>query len=192
MAIAASVINGMFVLLAALIPSIGSLLEDLKNKPRRKRLIIRGTLSLVIAALVGGLTLFSVSHATRPSPQATIAVPGGSQADIQLGGNIEGSATDLPHDELFLVLRSAEGGEYYPQALVNDWDGISWKAALNALPGIGRYDLMAIDATGAEARGELRMYLQICRATATCKGVDTLPDGAETLASIPVDVTAGL
>jgi hypothetical protein len=102
-----------------------------------------------------------------------------------------GRASDLPHDQLFLVLMSTGGGglHYYPQTQASGWTGANWTAALNANLNAGNYDLMAIDATAAEARGELLMYLQICQTTATCKGIDTIPEGAEILASVPVNVT---
>ncbi len=33
------------------------------------------------------------------------------------------------------------------------------------------------------------MYLQICTATADCPGIDTMPEGVETLTSVAVNVT---
>ena len=194
MVITASFINGGFALLAALVPFIVSWLADLKNKPERKRVIILGISILAAAAAVGTATSFIVRNVIRPSPQATITVPAGSPAAparIGPGSDIGGRASDLPHDQLFLVLRSTSGAglQYYPQAQVSDWTGANWTTALEAPPGAGRYDLMAIDATAAEARGELLMYLQICKATANCPGIDTMPEGVETLTSVAVNVT---
>lgn len=187
MAIAVSLINGFVALVAALIPFIVSWLADLRNKPRRKRFVILGISISVVMAVVCVATFFFVHHVIRPSPQATITAP----VQIGSGTDVGGRASDLPQDQLFLVLRSTEGAglRYYPQAQVSDWTGANWTAALQAPPGAGRYDLMAIDATAAEARGELLMYLQICKATANCPGIDTMPEGVETLASTAVNVT---
>jgi hypothetical protein len=192
MVIAVSLINGVFAVLVALIPFIISWLANLR-KPGWKRPVIFGISILVVFAVACVATFFFARHVIHPSPQATITVPAGSSAaptDIRLGDDIEGSASNLPHDQLFLVLRSTGGGglRYYPQAQVTGWIGANWTGALDASPGAGRYDLMAIDATAAEAHGKLQMYLQICRETATCKGVDTLPEGVEILASVPVNV----
>jgi len=189
MQIVTALIAGSFTLLAAFIQPIVSRWAAVKHAPRRKRRLILWIAISTAVAVACIATFFFVRYVTSSSPQATITVPAGSE--IQPGSDIMGRASDLPHDQLFLVLMSTGGGglQYYPQAQVSGWTGANWTAALNANLNAGNYDLMAIDATDAEARGELLMYLQICQTTATCKGVDTIPEGVEILVSVPVNVT---
>ena len=157
--------------------------------PRSKRWIqvFLGILIVVVASVVMAIYLI---HVTTQSPQVTITSPGSSATptEITAQSTIEGNASDLPHDQLFIVLRSRGGGlQYYPEAQASNWTGSDWSAALHALPGAGSYDLLAVAATTSEASGELRMYIEICQTTATaCPGVDSIPEGVEILASVSV------
>jgi|SRR5215469_4505587 len=186
MVIAGALITGGFTLTAALIPIIvkgwGSWPTNLK-----RRLIIGAVIVTAMASASMGIYL---SYVIPRSPQATITIPTGTAAapaEVTPGSIIEGHARDIPHDALFLILRSTqgEGLRYYPQAQVNDWTGTRWRAALYAPSGAGHYDLIAVAVTSAETSGEMQMYIQICQTT-PCPGVDTIPQGVETLASVPV------
>lgn len=183
--IVGALITGMFTLLAALIPDITKWWAAFR---KRRAQVLLGISIVAVACVVMAIFL---SRVITQSPQATITFPTGSSAapaTIGAGSIIEGRASDLSHDRLFLMLRSTEGGglQYYPQAQVSDWTGANWRAALNALPGAGNYDLIAVAVTNPEASGELRMYIQICQTAATCPGVDTIPEGVVTLVSVPV------
>jgi hypothetical protein len=186
MAIVAALVTGVFTLIAQLIASG----KSLRRKPDSLRLtwrIVLGTLIVVVGSVS---MFFFVHHLITHSPQATITAPRSSAtpAVITARSTIEGSANYLPHDQLFIVLRSTGGGglQYYPQAQVSTWTGADWSAALEA-PGPGSYDLLAVAATTPEASGELQMYIEICKTTA-CPGVNPSPEGMETLASVPVTI----
>lgn len=186
MIIAGALITGGFTLTAALIPIIVKGWHDWPKKLRR-RLIIGAVIVAAVASASMGIYL---SYVIPQSPHAAITIPTGTAvapAEVAPGSIIEGHASDVPHDALFLILRSTEGEglRYYPQSQVNDWTGTSWRAALYALAGAGHYDLLAVAVTSAEASGELQMYIQICQTTA-CQGVEGIPPDMETLASVPV------
>jgi hypothetical protein len=187
MAIVAAFVTGVFTVIAQLTASG----KSLRWKPGSLRLtwrVVLGTLILVVGSVS---MFFFVRHLITHSPQATITAPRSSAtpAVITARSTIEGNANYLSHDQLFIVLRSTGGGglQYYPQAQVSTWTGADWSAALEAPPGPGSYDLIAVAATTPEASGELQMYIEICKTTA-CPGVNLIPEGMETLASVPVTI----
>ncbi len=197
--IVGALITGLFTLLAAFIPpSMPVTAESIppsmpvtaKKKwgpalrKRRTQILLGISIAVVACAVMAG---YLSQVITRP-PQATITAPGPSAtaAVITAQSTIQGSASDLPHDQLFIMLRSTGGGlQYYPEAQVSDWTGANWRAALDAPPGPGSYDLVAVAATTSEASGELRMYIELCQAAA-CPGVNPIPEGVQTLFSEPV------
>lgn len=181
MALVAALITGACTLIGQFIASGRSL-----RKPGSLRLTWRGVLGILLVVVGSVSVFFFVRHLITQSPQAAVTPPAG----VTTGSVIEGSASGLPHDQLFLVLRSTEGGGllYYPQSQVSDWTGANWSAQLKDLPGAGSYDLIAVAVTTSEASGEMRMYIQVCQ-TVKCPGVD-IPEGVETLASVPVIISS--
>jgi len=181
-AIAAALITGACTLIAQFIPDG----KPVITKPGSRRLTRRVALGIVVVVVASVTMFFFVRHVITQSPQAAITPP----AEVTSGSVINGSASGLSHDQLFLMLRSTAGGglRYYPQSQVTDWTGDNWRAQFNDLPGAGSYDLIAVAVTTADASGELQMYIQICQAVA-CPGVATIPAGVETLASVPVVIS---
>jgi hypothetical protein len=177
-----ALITGAFAVFAACVPLIRW--TALRDSPRLKLRVIGG----IVFGLVAGVAMvLFLLFGFAKSPKVTITAPSGSlAAPAEVGPNtsIEGHASDLTHDQLFLVLRSTEL-QYYPQAQVLDWNGDNWRATLKALPGAGLYDLLAVAATTPEARAELQTYIQVCQ-TITCEGVATLWDGIAAQVTVPV------
>ena len=197
-----ALISGVFLLLSATVPLVPDGWRHLKRQAQEKRVPVRrlvfrrmGPWFLLAAAFATGM-FFLIDSLIAKNPQATItsSLASGSAgaASIEPGTHIQGRAKDVSHDDLFLMLRLGQGAglRYYPEAQVSDWSGDKWTAGLGNAPP-GQYDLMVVAATTPEARGGMRMYMQVCHATASCPGTDTIWDGMETLFSVPVIVPGG-